>query len=131
MQIRAKKHLGQHFLKDTNIAKKIVDSLTLENYDSIIEIGHGMGVLTQYLLEIKDINFKCVDIDESSVEYLKENMPIADEKIIFGGKKQAPRQTNHYQRGSGRGFPEARQRERQQGGNAQGVSVRVHITKGE
>ena len=49
MAVRAKKHLGQHFLKDENIAKKIADTLTLENYTNVLEIGPGMGVLTKYL----------------------------------------------------------------------------------
>ena len=51
--VKAKKHLGQHFLKDENIAKQIADSLTLNNYDTVLEIGPGMGVLTKYLLDKK------------------------------------------------------------------------------
>ena len=50
MAVRAKKHLGQHFLKDENIAKKIADTLTQENYKNVLEIGPGMGVLTKYLI---------------------------------------------------------------------------------
>ena len=50
-QVRAKKHLGQHFLKDENIAKKIADTLSLIGYNHVLEIGPGMGVLTKYLLE--------------------------------------------------------------------------------
>ena len=53
MSVRAKKHLGQHFLKDESIASKIADTLTLEGYDHILEIGPGMGVLTKYLLKKK------------------------------------------------------------------------------
>lgn len=53
-KVKAKKHLGQHFLKDEGIAKDIADTLTLEGYKKILEIGPGMGVLTKYLLE-KDI----------------------------------------------------------------------------
>ena len=49
--VRAKKHLGQHFLKDENIAKKIADTLSLEGYNNVLEIGPGMGVLTKYLLQ--------------------------------------------------------------------------------
>ena len=51
MSVRAKKHLGQHFLKDENIAKKIADTLTQENYKNVLEIGPGMGVLTKYLID--------------------------------------------------------------------------------
>ena len=74
-QVRAKKHLGQHFLKDENIAKEIAFSLSGE-YPNILEIGPGMGVLTKYLFQntaLKEI--KVVEIDRESVEYLKENFP--------------------------------------------------------
>ena len=53
-QVKAKKHLGQHFLKDENVARKIADTLTLKGYENVLEIGPGMGVLTKYLLE-KDV----------------------------------------------------------------------------
>lgn len=53
MRVQAKKHLGQHFLKDENIAKKIATSLTEEKYSKILEIGPGMGILTKHLLENK------------------------------------------------------------------------------
>ena len=72
MSVRAKKHLGQHFLKDENIAKKIADTLTLKGYNNILEIGPGMGVLTKYLLE-KDATTYVIEIDAESVEYLQAN----------------------------------------------------------
>ena len=50
-QVKAKKHLGQHFLKDENIAQKIADTLSLDGYKDVLEIGPGMGVLTKYLLK--------------------------------------------------------------------------------
>ena len=53
MSVKPKKHLGQHFLNDESIAKKIADSLTEKNYDEVLEIGPGMGVLTKYLLQKK------------------------------------------------------------------------------
>ena len=53
MSVKAKKHLGQHFLTDETIAKKIADSLTEKGYNNVLEIGPGMGVLTKYLLEKK------------------------------------------------------------------------------
>lgn len=68
--VRAKKHLGQHFLKDENIAKKIADTLTLEGYTHVIEIGPGMGVLTKYLLE-KPVETHVIEIDTESVAYLE------------------------------------------------------------
>ena len=72
MSVKAKKHLGQHFLKDENIAKKIADTLSLKGYDDVLEIGPGMGVLTKYLLDI-DTTTHVVEIDTESVDYLKNN----------------------------------------------------------
>ncbi|NRB59802.1 MAG: 16S rRNA (adenine(1518)-N(6)/adenine(1519)-N(6))-dimethyltransferase RsmA [Winogradskyella sp.] len=71
-QVRAKKHLGQHFLNDENIAKKIADTLSLEGYKDVLEIGPGMGVLTKYLLK-KDTTTHVIEIDTESVDYLKNN----------------------------------------------------------
>lgn len=69
MQVRAKKHLGQHFLKDESIAKKIADTLNLDHCETVIEIGPGMGVLTKYLLG-KPSKLIAMDIDTESIEYL-------------------------------------------------------------
>ena len=81
MSVKAKKHLGQHFLKDENIAKKIADSLTEEAYDIVLEIGPGMGVLTKYLLE-KNAKVYVIEIDAESVEYLKAHFLHLNERII-------------------------------------------------
>ena len=51
MNVRAKKHLGQHFLTDQNIARNIVDGLSYQGYDQVLEVGPGMGVLTKFLLD--------------------------------------------------------------------------------
>lgn len=80
-QVKAKKHLGQHFLTDENIAKKIANTLQLEGYDLVLEIGPGMGVLTKYLLE-KDIETYVIEIDTESVEYLNAHYPKLHGKII-------------------------------------------------
>ena len=72
MTVKAKKHLGQHFLNDENIAKKIADTLSLEGYKDVLEIGPGMGVLTKYLLK-KDTTTHVIEIDTESVDYLKNN----------------------------------------------------------
>lgn len=72
MSVKAKKHLGQHFLRDENIAKKIADTLSLDGYSKVLEIGPGMGVLTKYLLE-KEIETYVIEIDTESVEYLKSH----------------------------------------------------------
>jgi len=71
-QVKAKKHLGQHFLTDESVAQDIADTLSLEGYKNILEIGPGMGVLTKYLLK-KDITTHVIEIDTESVEYLKAN----------------------------------------------------------
>lgn len=81
MSVRAKKHLGQHFLKDEHIAQKIADTLTLKNYNYILEIGPGMGVLTKYLLK-KEIEVRVIEIDRESVDYLKLHYPQLSDKII-------------------------------------------------
>ena len=70
MVVRAKKALGQHFLTDQSIAMKIVDSLGRSEVRDVLEIGPGMGVLTQYLLKRDDIDLKLVELDGESVEYL-------------------------------------------------------------
>ena len=79
--VKAKKHLGQHFLKDLNIAQKIADTLSLKNYKKVVEIGAGMGVLTQFLLK-KDVDVHIVEIDKESVAYLEANYPTLRGKII-------------------------------------------------
>lgn len=71
-EVRAKKHLGQHFLKDENIALKIADTLSYKGYDKVLEIGPGMGVLTQFLLD-KPAEVHVIEIDTESVEYLENN----------------------------------------------------------
>jgi len=81
MSIKAKKHLGQHFLNDENIAQKIADTLTLNGYDVVLEIGPGTGVLTKYLLK-KDITTYVIEIDTESVDYLKANYLNLASRII-------------------------------------------------
>ncbi|MCQ2182813.1 MAG: 16S rRNA (adenine(1518)-N(6)/adenine(1519)-N(6))-dimethyltransferase RsmA [Bacteroidales bacterium] len=70
MEVRAKKSLGQHFLTDQNVARTIVGALTEDGVRDVLEIGPGMGVLTQYLLQRNDINLKMVELDGESVDYL-------------------------------------------------------------
>ncbi|CAM3839792.1 16S rRNA (adenine(1518)-N(6)/adenine(1519)-N(6))-dimethyltransferase [Flavobacterium branchiophilum NBRC 15030 = ATCC 35035] len=80
-QVKAKKHLGQHFLKDESIAQAIADTLELEGYDHVLEIGPGMGVLTKYLLA-KPITTYVIEIDKESVTYLDAKYPALKGKII-------------------------------------------------
>ena len=80
-KVKAKKHLGQHFLNDESIAQRIADSLTLKRYEKVLEIGPGMGVLTKYLLE-KSIDTYVIEIDTESVEYLQNHYIKLSNKII-------------------------------------------------
>lgn len=82
MSVKAKKKLGQHFLRDENIAKKIADTLSLEGYSLVLEIGPGMGVLTKYLLNKEPITTYVIEIDRESVDYLKSNYPDLKSRII-------------------------------------------------
>ncbi|MFL0079930.1 16S rRNA (adenine(1518)-N(6)/adenine(1519)-N(6))-dimethyltransferase RsmA [Tenacibaculum maritimum] len=86
MSVRAKKHLGQHFLKDENIARKIGDSLTEKGYNHVLEIGPGMGVLTKYLLE-KEPKVTVMELDTESVVYLRETFPVAHFKLNTSPEK--------------------------------------------
>jgi len=81
MQVKAKKHLGQHFLTDESIAKNIADTLSFSGYETVLEIGPGMGVLTKYLLE-KEIDTYVIEIDTESVSYLDSHYPKLHNKII-------------------------------------------------
>ena len=78
--VKPKKSLGQHFLKDNNIANKIADSLD-DNSENVLEIGPGMGVLTRFLLK-KKYNLILVEIDSESVSFLINNLGIEVSKII-------------------------------------------------
>lgn len=114
MEVRAKKALGQHFLTDQNIAKSIVAALQLPAAGGkavasegkvnaevasvpsvqltteqparmkVLEIGPGMGVLSQYLLQRQDVDLRMIEIDDESVEYLESHFPQAYGRVIFG-----------------------------------------------
>ncbi len=77
-----KKSLGQHFLKDENICRKIVAALQQYPFSQLLEVGPGGGALTKYLLEIKDVDFKAVELDEEKVNYLVQTYPPIAGKII-------------------------------------------------
>ena len=80
MSVKAKKHLGQHFLTDESIAKNIADALTETGYKDVIEIGPGMGVLTKYLLQ-KNVKTTVLELDRESVAYLQDVFPIEQLKL--------------------------------------------------
>jgi 16S rRNA (adenine1518-N6/adenine1519-N6)-dimethyltransferase len=75
-RVYPKKNLGQHFLTDKNIARKIALSLSGEGYGSVLEIGPGMGMLTGFLLERNFPDFRVIEIDNESVHYLRSNFPL-------------------------------------------------------
>jgi len=77
-----KKSLGQHFLKDENICRKIVAALQEHPYDCLLEVGPGGGALTKYLVQLPGIDFKAVELDEEKVNYLLQTYPVLQDKII-------------------------------------------------
>ena len=79
--VRAKKHLGQHFLKDEDIAEQIAGTLTLKGYKNVLEIGPGMGVLTKHLLK-RDLDLVAMDLDAESIVYLNHSFPLEHAEIL-------------------------------------------------
>lgn len=88
-KVRAKKYLGQHFLTDLSIARDIAESLSLDGYKKILEIGPGMGVLTQFLLG-RDVETFVIEIDKESVNYLQQHFPVLEDHIIEGDFLKLP-----------------------------------------
>lgn len=85
MKVRAKKHLGQHFLKDQGICKKIADQYKgHQGCKRVLEVGPGMGALTNYLAPRTDHELWVMDVDKESIEYLKVNFPQLEGRIIDG-----------------------------------------------
>jgi 16S rRNA (adenine1518-N6/adenine1519-N6)-dimethyltransferase len=77
-----KKSLGQHFLKDERICKDIIDALKANDFRQLVEVGPGGGALTKYLIQMKDIDFKAIEIDTEKIEYLLKTYPVLEGKII-------------------------------------------------
>ncbi len=85
MQVRAKKHLGQHFLKDEKVSQRIADQYGAHNgCKKAIEIGPGTGALTKYLLNDKQTEWWLLDVDEESIAYLRERFPELGDHIVHG-----------------------------------------------
>ena len=83
--VRAKKHLGQHFLTDKTIAKRIVESLvSTSKYKQVLEVGPGMGILSDFLLERTDFETFLIDIDVESFEFLAAKYPQLGDRLING-----------------------------------------------
>jgi len=73
--VNPKKNLGQHFLKDRDIARRIANTLSGSGYSSVLEIGPGTGILTRFLMDRQFPDFRVIEIDNESAYYLKENFP--------------------------------------------------------
>lgn len=82
MQYTLKKSLGQHFLKDEDICKKIVDAVVKENPKHLLEVGPGGGALTKYLLQLKDVDLKAIELDKEKIDYLTVAYPAIKGKLI-------------------------------------------------
>lgn len=82
MQYTLKKSLGQHFLKDENISRKIVSALTKHSFNQLLEIGPGAGALTKFLLQLENIEFKAIELDDEKIEYLQHTHPSIKNKFI-------------------------------------------------
>lgn len=84
-KVRPKKHLGQHFLKDLNIARKIAGSLTHHGgYSTALEVGPGTGVLTQFLLQSEKYELIVAEIDRESIAYLQKHFEVLSGRILEG-----------------------------------------------
>jgi len=81
---RLKKSLGQHFLRDENICRKIIGALHQHPFHHLVEVGPGAGALTKYLLQIDNVEFKAVEIDEEKVRLLLQEFPALQNKLIAG-----------------------------------------------
>ena len=80
--VQPKKSLGQHFLTDKNIAKKIINSLSGRDYNHVIEVGPGTGILTEFLLERENADVTFVEIDRESIDYLNKRFPGISDRIV-------------------------------------------------
>lgn len=81
-EVRPKKALGQHFLTDLSVSRRIADSLLAEERTDVLEVGPGMGVLTRFLLERPEIALRAVEIDRESVDYLLLHYPELNGALI-------------------------------------------------
>jgi 16S rRNA (adenine1518-N6/adenine1519-N6)-dimethyltransferase len=77
-----KKSLGQHFLHDENMCRKIVSEVSRKESMQLLEIGPGGGAITKYLIEWQDVQYKAIEIDDEKVVYLSKTYPVLKDKII-------------------------------------------------
>jgi 16S rRNA (adenine1518-N6/adenine1519-N6)-dimethyltransferase len=77
-----KKSLGQHFLRDENVSRKIVATIQEYPFSRLLEVGPGAGALTKYILEIEGVDFKAVELDEEKVRFLERTWPVLKGRIL-------------------------------------------------
>ncbi len=82
MQYTLKKSLGQHFLTDETISRKIADAIGNQNPDQLLEVGPGGGAITKYLMQLKDVDFKAIELDAEKITYLKHTYPQLKDKLL-------------------------------------------------
>jgi 16S rRNA (adenine1518-N6/adenine1519-N6)-dimethyltransferase len=82
MQYTLKKSLGQHFLKDENICRRIVEEVQTHPFTQLLEVGPGGGALTKYLINIENIKLKAVELDTEKVHFLEQTYPVLKDKIL-------------------------------------------------
>ncbi len=80
--LQLKKSLGQHFLKDESVSQRIVEVLKQRPLKNLLEVGPGGGALTKYLILLKDVDLKCIEIDTEKVKFLENTYPQLKNKII-------------------------------------------------
>ena len=83
MQYTLKKSLGQHFLHDENMCRKIVEQLSLRPGMQLVEIGPGGGAITKYLIELPDVLYRAIEVDDEKVQYLHKTYPVLKDRIIL------------------------------------------------
>ncbi len=81
MKVKAKKHLGQHFLTDMSVCQRMTNAIEVDSVDKVLEVGPGMGALTKFLLKREDFETHVVEVDTESVTYLNENFEDLKGKI--------------------------------------------------
>lgn len=84
MEVKAKKHLGQHFLISDKVACDIVYALKSDTFTKVLEVGPGMGILTKELIKVYGEGLSVIDLDTESIHYLKKHFPELDDRIIEG-----------------------------------------------
>ena len=81
-EVHTEKSLGQHFLKDENICRQIVDVVQEEKPRNLLEVGPGGGALTKYFLQLKEVDFKAIELDKEKIDFLEQTYPASKGKLI-------------------------------------------------